>query len=443
MNMSVDMSEKDYQSYLKELYEAINSIKEGMSTWKEAYKLRDKYGLPYISFDTFRKGSLILKEFNDGDWVREPVYTTEKSTSIAKTDTKEVTEILKDGSIGSEKVIIVSPKDIGNSEVLLKAHGFNPDKFTLISARNSKWNVGNEVKYSSRITVKPIDNVINKLDIDYIKEYFKDYKINHYDDLKPFTNYAQNSKSLLVTMFDVHFGRWSNINRTGESYNLVEARDRMIKGTKTFIEKFKNDKFEEIVIPIGQDFFNSEATGSTSSGRHKQDNCCDFQTMFKLGTESLIEVISMFSEMAPVKVIAVPGNHSYDAETCMFEVIRAYFRNDKKVTLDVNPSYRKYHIFGKNLMGFTHGADEQKRIWSLMSVEVPGYWAMADYRYFFTGHQHHLCVDEDHGIELWTVPAVVSADAWATKSGYIAKPKAMCFIFDKYCGMEETHYINF
>ena len=78
-----------------------------------------------------------------------------------------------------------------------------------------------------------------------------------------------------------------------------------------------------------------------------------------------------------------------------------------------------------------------------MSVEVPGYWAMADYRYFFTGHQHHLCVDEDHGIELWTVPAVVSADAWTTKSGYIAKPKAMCFIFDKYCGMEETHYINF
>lgn len=445
-------TDKNYQAYLEELYNTITAIKEGMSTWKEAFKLREKYGLTPISLETFRKGALILNEFDEGAWVNKPesiVVTgtkdeTDKSSDIPLVAPKEVTEILKDGTMGSEKLITVSPEDINNPEVLLKAHGFNPKRFTLVSARNSRWNVGDDIKYSSRITVKPVETVLNKLDIDYIKDYFRDYKIDNYNGLKlSYTNYDSNGECLLVTMFDVHFGRWSNKDRTGVTYDVEEAKKRLVEGTHAFINKFQNRKFKEIVIPVGQDFFNSEATGYTSSGRHRQDNCCDFQTMFKAGTEALIDVIDAFSRLAPVIVIGVPGNHSYDVETCMFEVIRAYFRNDSNITLDVQPSYRKYHLFGRNLMGFTHGSDEQKRIWSLMPNEAPGYWAVTQHRYFFTGHVHHMTVDEDHGVELWTIPAVVSSDAWTTKSGYTAKPRALCFVFDEHEGMTETHYINF
>lgn len=411
----------------------------GNKTWDDMITLYREFGMPEMTKDSMRRSFKAYDQYADKGWISQP-----KNFDIPN---KEVIEYNAEKNVTtSDKIVSLDSSDINNPEVLLRSHGFNPEEFILISSKNSKWNQkgknGIQCLYSSKITVKPKLNNM-KSDLEDIKEYFKNYQINKRKEKTTYSNYEKNGECLLITMFDCHFGRFGYDDCTGESYDLNKAKERMITGAENFINKFKDRKFEEILIPIGQDFFNSEYNGATTSNKNPQDNCCDFRNIFKAGTSALIEVIELFKKKAPVKIIAVPGNHGYFAELAMFCVIEAYFKDDEDIKLDMSTSYRKYHLFGKNCLGFSHGSDEKERIWSLMPIEVPGYWAMADYRYYFTGHLHHLKVEEKQGIELWTIPAITSPDAWTSKMGFVSKAKAMCFIFDKQKGMVETHYMSF
>ena len=446
-------SDKSFQQYLKEFEKLRLDMRYGMATWRDAVSLREKYHMPAVSIDSLRRGVLIYDEYSDGGWVRPPEYIENNVNNKDCNNynninnSKETTEILSNGNYSSEKVIGLLPEEINNPDVLLKAHGFNPVNFELISAKNSKWQVsnkesssGSKILYSSKIVVKPITN---GLDIEELGNYFANLEMPHEHKAGGYTNYQFGSESLVFCAYDLHYGRFSNNEITGEHYTLEEAERRMIESITYFSTKFKDRKFEEIVFPIGQDFFNSGFDGATTSSKHSQDNGADFQTIFKFGTEALIKIIDKLANIAPVKVIGVPGNHGYFEETAMFMIIDAYFRNDKRITVDLSSSYRKYHVFGNSLIGFTHGSEEKDRIWTIMQTEVPGYWAMTNAHVFLTGHIHHLKVEEKHGVDVWSVPACCGSDRWTTKNGYNSKSRMMTFIFDKNRGLIENHYYEF
>jgi hypothetical protein len=70
-------------------------------------------------------------------------------------------EIKADGSITSDKLIEICEMDKHNPEILLKAHGFNPNTFELVNAKNNLWHMAKKggsrlLLYQSKITVKPI-----------------------------------------------------------------------------------------------------------------------------------------------------------------------------------------------------------------------------------------------------------------------------------------------
>ena len=423
-------------SYLRKFQQLRNDMLQGDATWNDIMLLRDDYQLPYLSADSLRRGVKIYDEFNMSGWINEPNGSQASFPNISR----ETTELLKDGNISSDKLITLLPDKINDPKALLEAHGFNPLEFELVSAKNSKWQQGKETKYASKIVVKP---VANTLKVDELAEYFKTYKTEHKVDKANYSNYTYGAESLIICMYDVHFGRFSDPYVTGTKYNLEIAKNRMKEGVQKYLERFKNRKFEEIILPIGQDFFNSNYDGVTTQHKNKQDNAGDFNTIFKAGTEALIDVIDMLANFAPVKIISVPGNHGYVEDQMLCYFLSAYDRNDKRVVLDVDATPRKYHVFGKSLIGLTHGSDEIKQIWTLMQAEVPGYWAMTDEHIFLIGHIHHLKVEENNGLIVWNCSAVTEPDAWTIKKGYVSKARLMSFVFDKSHGLVETHYVNY
>ena len=52
---------------------------------------------------------------------------------------KEIINISSDGSITNDKLIELSSDEAKTPEVLLKKHGFDPEKFDLVSAKNTMW----------------------------------------------------------------------------------------------------------------------------------------------------------------------------------------------------------------------------------------------------------------------------------------------------------------
>ena len=451
--MDNNNNQNNIQQYLSDFYALRKQIKSGDATWRDAITLRQLYNMPEISVDSLRRGIKVFDEYDENSWVVQP---EECKDSVSLVDlspiptVKETTELLKDGSLSSDKLIDILPENINNPTELLKAHGFNPDEFELVSAKNTKWQQGDKVRYSSKIVVKPTEKIVTKDFITEIQEYFKFYECAHdYDEITrdTYSNYGYNGKSLVFCLFDAHIGREPIYN--GKSFE-EGVHDQIIlyrSAVVDFINKVKKSgkAYEEIVIPIGNDFFNSTYLGMTSSMRNKQTNSTsNYKNIFKAGCQFAIDIISMFSEIAPVEVIYVPGNHCVMEEYFLMEVLYAYFNHDVRVYINNSRGPRSYHTFGTNLIGFAHSSNEGKRLKTLMQNEVSTQWGDTTEHHWIVGHEHHLKVNEDDsGVTIWGVPCVCEADEWTENMGYVTSIRqAMAFIFDKDNGLEEVKFIK-
>ena len=154
------MAIKDIQypvEYLQEMLQLRKDINEGKRCWADAVGIRAKYNLPQVAMKTIKGGAFLLDEYLTMGWINPPVGTKIPQST---------TSLNADGSRGSEKVIELSEDELNSKEALLKAHGFNPINWELISVRNSKWQMGDgsgglKNLYSSKITVKPTETGID------------------------------------------------------------------------------------------------------------------------------------------------------------------------------------------------------------------------------------------------------------------------------------------
>lgn len=413
--------------YLKEIRDLRTKIADGDAVWSDALALRARYNMQEVSVDTIRKGAFLYDEFDKNGWIKEP--NDEKGSNDATGYSKSV-EIKNNGATTSELVVDLKEEALTDAVALLKAHGFDPLKFDLVSAKNTRWNSNNGKNlYSSKIVVQPVKN---KLDYEDIASHFENFKSPHTPVTVNKTN-DKGGKMVVFGHFDVHFGRVASGYETGEDYNMDIAANNMRKTTSELINSINKEDVDRIVYVIGQDFFNSSFTGYTTSQSHMQDNETTFNTIFKRGGEIIIECIDMLAQVAPVTVILSVGNHARFEENALAQLIAAYYRNDENVIVNSNPFPRKYVEYGVNCIGLTHGSDEKERIYTLMQSEVPEIWGRTKTRVWLTGHIHHRTVltKEDSNVIVFSMSAMAKPDNWTVKSGYtMAMNGCSAYIFD-------------
>ena len=436
------MALNDYtvsNDYLREMRQVRSKILEGDATWSDAQDIRAKYGLPTVTTDSIRRSFGAYDEFASKGWVAEPkeIFKTQKETVCLNAD----------GSKTSEKIIALSKDEINDKESLLKAHGYDPVYYELVNAKSSIWQQGDgkggtRNLYSSKITVKPTET---GLDLEDIKRHFEEFK-TPYRDLMHISKDRPFGKNIVqLNLVDIHFGRIAEDYETGNVYNMDIARNNMLKVANDFVAETNFNETEYIVMQIGQDYFNSSFTGYTTSQSHMQDNATTFNTIFKRGTEALIETIEVVASgtRTPVRVVFVSGNHSRFEESAMATVLEAYYRNSEIVTVDASPYPRKYTTYGNTCIGMTHGSDEKDRLQGLMQVENPTGWADSKYRYWMCGHLHHndWALRENFGVSIFTLSAMTKMDNWTVKSGYtMANSGCTVFVFDYEKGLKDIKF---
>lgn len=304
-------------------------------------------------------------------------------------------------------------------------------------------------QYFIRLQQKEIEYALRELEQYRRKDYFID-KIHQlvsehswqYDGpkvpLRPKTN---SGLMLEVPIVDLHLAKLAWEPETGENYDSKIAEKRFMEVIYDVVERSRNREFEQIIFPIGNDFFNfDDIAGNTTRGT-AQDNDSRWQKMFLKGNELLIRAIDILAQLAPVKVFQIPGNH--DTQTSFYAIVNlaSYFRNDENVTVDTDPKTRKYVEFGKNLIGFTHGDKENKRIFGNMQVEAPEAWGRTLYREWHTGHLHSEQVKEEFGVKVRRLSSVTATDSWHASLGYVgAIAVSQSFVWDKQKGLREIWY---
>lgn len=394
-----------------------------------------------MSKDTLRKassqalfGNVFVTEYLKNK--KDSVHTN--SIDEAKNKYHSENTINTDGSRSSNRLIEMSEEQLKDVNYILKAHGFDSKVWELVSAKNNIWNVyskqdGISTLYSSKITVKPTTSI----SLELVKEFYEELCTNYKPPIRKYIKQESNGLMLEVPIFDLHYSKLALSEEVGYDYNSEIAKKSFNQVIDEIIDEVSNKKIEKIIFPIGNDFFNFDTTGGTTTGGTPQDNDCKFSKMFKDGCLLLIDGIKKLSDIAPVDVFCVNGNHdamtSYHATMTMW----AFFHDDEKVNVDISISPRKYVEFGNCLIGYSHGDKEKARIDGIMQVEARVAWGRTLFREWHLGHLHSEQTTEKNGIIIRNLSSVTGTDAWHHTSGYVgAVKKCQCFLWDRENGLK-------
>lgn len=425
------------QSQYEECVQLILDKKNGINDldWQE---ICNKYNLP-ISPDNLRRvnstifgGSFIAEYFKNKDYI-----STQSIEEIQNTYGAETT-INKDGTYSSNRLLSMNEEESKDPDYILKAHGFDPACWKIISARNNVRQViskqdGIVTLYASFITVKPVAELTLKQIEDFYKDLIDKFKT---PIIKQYKN-CQSGLMLEIPIQDVHFGKLSLVEDVAEPYNFNLAKERFGFVIDDVIRSVSGFDIEKIIFPIGSDFFHIDNVDSATTAGTRQSTDLSPQLIFKYGLECLVENILKLSKVAPVEVFCVNGNHDFLSSYHAICALQCYFHNNENVTVNTDTSPRKYVEFGNVLLGFSHGNKEKNRIEGIMQIEAREAWGRTKYHEFHLGHLHSEHTKEVNGVIIRNLSSFTGIDAWHHNSGYVgAVKKCQSFLWDKEKGLK-------
>jgi hypothetical protein len=237
-----------------------------------------------------------------------------------------------------------------------------------------------------------------------------------------------------VDAMDVHLGKLAWQPETGEDYDMAICR-RTFEQCVTENLAAPSAVRDEIVLPVGNDFFNVDNLIRTTTGGTPQDGDSRYAKMFSVGVEMNVWAIEQaLHHGRRVVVKIVPGNHDRQSAFTLGTVLAAWFRHEPRVWIDNAPTLRKYHRFGTNLLGWTHGSEEKLTdLAVIMATEAPAMWSRTTCREWHVGHLHKMKqadADSVRGVRFRIMPSISATDAWHNSKGYRDRRAMESYLYD-------------
>ena len=357
--------------------------------------------------------------------------------------------------------VYLTPEEAVSPSKIMQKMGFDPMLWEVVSCKviNGSWDVamkmvntevdGKKVvrkskplinknrKYSITLTVKPLGG---NLTFQQILSAFQELEPANLVEYVYDKDTNQNGSFLFeLPIMDFHLGKLSWSGETGQAdYDLKLAEMLWRKTVDDLIVKaLAFGDVEKIIFPVGQDFFHFDTPRTTTTAGTQMDSDTRWEKMFVKGIELLVWAIEKLRKIAPVEVLWIPGNHDQMLSYAATVGLSQRYSNINSVVVDLSATPRKYRLFGKNLIGYSHGEKEGKRLEGLMQVEAPELWGKSIFREFHMGHLHTELTKTNNGIIFRRISAITATDSWHVENGFIGSVRqAQAFIWDKELGLQ-------
>lgn len=385
------------------------------TTWKQ---IEDILPINY-GWETLRKYAQAWKLSNDNKESKDSISENVKY--------KETTEMIEDGKFKSDKMIRLLDNEVNDPESMLKAHGYDTEKWDLIKFKHSAWNAqrkggGLGTLYSSQIIVSPKSNKFKMTDlIDIIKQ-----EIVPYDPI-PLKDLDYNEMLLEISLYDLHFG----INDMKYYSNTFNNICNII-----------NNKYKTIVIVIGQDLIhNDNFRGTTTKGTPIDK--VHMEKAVKEATEFYISMIlyALNGKVENIHIIFSNGNHDETVGWMIVQSLMQRFYNEPRVTFDDKMKERKAFIWNDIFIGFTHADKSGSRTPKAFEAEYKRQILEAKIVEFHSGHLHHEIVKDESGSVFRTLPTGAETDDYHYDKGLMgANKRFQLFEYSK-DKLEKIYYV--
>ena len=271
---------------------------------------------------------------------------------------------------------------------------------------------------------KRVNYVLAQKSIDFLiedaKNFAPKYQTIYYNEIK--------DKYLLEPdMPDLHFGKLTWNEESGDDYDIKIARDLAIQHLQSILDQTRYYTFDKILFPLGNDFFNVNSILNTTVHGTPQQEDTRYAKTFTEGRRLAQTLIDTLMLIAPVEVIVVPGNHDTERMFYLGDSLECWYHNNPHVVVNNKAKKRKYFRYGKNLIGLTHGYYEKlDKLPLIMSLEEKQNWAETDFREWQTGDKHHkkeiktsIKENEENGVMVRILRSLSGNDAWHFDKGFV------------------------
>lgn len=339
--------------------------------------------------------------------------------------------------------------------------GFDPDQV------NHYWVKTKEGSFHVR---KDTNIDYNNLREDFLKE-----ALNYapkYKELPALDrNYAEKNL-LVIDIADIHFGKLSLSDETGQEYNLEIAQDRVREGIQRLAYKANGHGIDRIVFVLGNDALHIDNPFRKTTSGTPQDTDGQWWSAYKIAKASYVAAIEELALFAPVHLVFNPSNHDYQSGWMLADSVSSWFANHPRVNIEdgsMSIAHRKYIQYGENLLGFTHGdGAKESDLPNLMQYEARASWGETKFGYWHCHHLHvkdrkvygkqNYRIEKDHigvtvlnsgkerdpknSVFVEVIRSPSAADAWHSRNGYVGNAAVECFLYHERDGQVArfTHY---
>lgn len=400
----------------------LKSKRESDLDWTE---IKEKHPIMEHSSDILRRYGTAWKMLEEWGLVD---FSQIKISDYETPKYKESVELTKDGTQKSDKLIELSETDMKDEDAVLKAHGYDPDIWEIINAKNSIFNVNakggiTKTLYSSKITVKKRVNGINT---DRIID-----SINSKADAVYIPKTTEDGSGLLeITYKDMHWG-------------IADFKYYKPVLDKT-LDKIGSKSWKQILIVVGSDLLHNDGfTGQTTSGTiiDKVDMEQAWEDAFLFYS---ILIRKALNSSENVHIMFCEGNHDQSMGWAFVKALEAKFPSNKNkhLTYDTARKTRKAFVWEGIFLGITHGDKAYNKLSNNFLTEFGKQIAQASIVEIHHGHIHHETLKDAFGIVTRSLASGAKTDDYHYENGYIGANKRFQLFEYSENHLEDIRYIN-
>lgn len=309
-----------------------------------------------------------------------------------------------DGSIEKVKSIEMTEEQSKDDGFLLKAHGFDPEKWEIINAKTGFWeqnsnNSGKTKLYSSRITVKPIKN---EFSIDKVIEKLTQ-EVTPYHTPK---NTFKSKNNMVLPLADMHFG-------ITKLHDLEQHIDNMLP-------KLQQEHDIFVIEQLG-DLFHSSQMWSTQTMKGTLLDEVDMVEAVD-DAKTFFDIIIKNINANKIIIKQMAGNHSGNMEYMFMEYLKAKYPD---VEVDNNVKYRDAYLLGNVGIMMAHGDFARKGLVSLFPNEFKKIWGLSEQAYIHSGHFHTQKTTDEGGIVWQQFGTIKPNDKYEISNGWTLSKKTL------------------
>lgn len=224
----------------------------------------------------------------------------------------------------------------------------------------------------------------------------------------------------VIVFGDPHFGMLAQARETGSANWDIKICKRVMRDALTLMLSRLPRAGRCILINIGDYFHFQDNTKTTPRGKHALDGDCRMMHMAELGCFLWAELTELCLETHDeVTEANVGGNHDPEAARWLNVVMKAYFRNQSRLTILDNAREHLYTTFGSNLIGMYHGHETPlNKLPNVMAADQREAWGSAKHCRWITGHHHQYEAHSFPDVLVEKYPTLAPADVWSAGHGY-------------------------